>query len=654
MLRRLLLATALLVAGAVPADALRVTSWNLLDYPNLSFSTRQPHFRTVMQALDTDVLVVQEIKSAAGADSFLAVLKSVHPSRGWKGGAGLFLGSCESALFYDSLKVTHANNVALGTAGPRDVQVVLIRPNGYASAASRFRLYSAHLKAGNPSTSPADSATRRAECVDLRNHMNAAPAGQHMILGGDMNFYGAWEGGYIRLTESQADNDGRMQDPITMSAVWQSATNAIHHTQCPCIGAGCGTGFSGGGMDDRFDMLLGTTNLFDGEGLDVVPGPLPDGYGAFGNDGFHYNTDIDGGNFNFAVGLPVAQALRLASDHLPVVMTLQLPARVSAPHALAFGDAIVGGVATADLAVGNATAPPGDELDYTLVAPVGFTIAGGPHQASAGAAATVHPVTMLTLTPGLKSGALVVASDDLDSTAKAVQLSGRVLTHAEASLDSLVALTTTLLDLGEHPAGGFTEATVRVHNLGFDPLQARLQTQSATVTGGDGRFALVGGFTPALLAGTGQPLTVQFDDTGATTDSTYEATLTVASADEPLPGATAQPDLVVTLQARVASGGLAAGDRVTAFALHAPTPNPLRRATTLAFDLPRAAELAITIHDLSGRRVATLASGAWPAGRHSLGWDAADDAGRGVAAGLYFVRMEADGFARVARVAVLP
>lgn len=653
--RRLPWWIAMLAVGAMtaPAHALRVTTWNLLDYPNLNFTARQVHFRTAMSGLDTDVLMVQELKTSAGADSFANVLRAAWPGKVWKGGAATFIASTESALYYDSLKVTHSNLVALGTAGPRDVLVAVIRPNGYRTAASQFRVYSAHLKAGNPAITPADSTTRRQECTDIRNHMNAAIAGTNLLLMGDMNFYGAWEGGYIRLTESQADNDGRMQDPISMTATWQSPSNAIHHTQCPCNTSGCTAGFSGGGMDDRFDMILGSTNLFNGEGLDVVPGLLPGGYGAFGNDGFHYNDNIDS-NTNFAVGNVVASALRQSADHLPVIMTLQLPARVATAHALAFGDAIVGGAPTLDLVVANSAPVPGDELDYTLTAPSGFGAPAGTFQAAAGAWGNVHTLSMSAASVGLKAGTLTVNSDDVDTTAKQVQLSGRVLDHAAASLDSAALVTSQLVDFGEHLAGEFTDAGVRVHNLGFDALQARLATSSATIIGGHDRFSIPGGFTPALLSDVGQTLPLHFDAAGATLDSTYEATLTIASADEPLPGATAQSPLIVTLRARVTNGGLAVGEPVTAFALHAPSPNPLRRSTTLAFDLPQAARIALTVHDLSGRRVATLADGVWAAGRHGLVWRASDAAGRAVPAGLYFVRLEGAGVTRHARIAVLP
>lgn len=644
---------------AAPAHALRVTTWNLLDYREGTLEPRQVHFRKVMGAIDTDVLVVQELKSAAAADSFLTnVLRVAQPGRVWKGGASTYLASTEGALYYDSLKVSYSNLGAVATGGPRQVLVAIIKPNGYRTAASQFRLYSAHLKAGQPiaTGSPPDSALRRTECTNLRNSLNAAPANTNILVGGDMNFYGDFEGGYIRLTESQLDNDGRLKDPLTMPGTWQNPSYAIHHTQCPCVTGECppGFGFSGGGLDDRFDMLLASYSLSDGSGLDLVPGALPSGYGAYGNDGFHYNQNIDDGGVNYAVPYDVANALRQAADHIPVVLTLQLPAKLLAVSTLAFGDVIVGGTATRSLTVSNIGPVPADELDYTFTAPAGFSAPGGAFVANAGAGAGLHAIGMNTGTTGSKSGTLTVASDDPDTLSKTVALSGRVLAHAVASLDSVSVLTTRMLDLGEHPGGQFPDSAVRVHNRGYTPLQARLSLDAAAFVGGAGRFSLVGGFATALLAGTGRTHMVHFDDSGATPDSTYEATLTFTSIDEPLPGAAPASPLTVNVLARRASGGLDVGDAPSALRFMPPSPNPLHRGTTFAFSLPLGAHVTLAIHDLTGRRVSVVHDGEMGAGTHSLRWNAQDRSGRALAAGLYFVRFATPGFTRIERLVVLP
>ncbi len=600
---------------APPAHALRVATWNLLDYNAANVASRNPTFRGAIGALPMDVLIVQEIKDAQSADSLLLnVLRVTQPTGHWKL-AGFIL-AAESALFYDSTEVTVSGLTSVATGGPRQVLAALLRPVGYRSNPASFRIYSAHFKAGSAFTSPADSATRRLECTSLRNTLNLAPAGTNILLGGDTNFYGAWEGGYIRLTESQADNDGRLQDPFVLPGTWNSNSSmALHHSQSPCR-TGCGTVFSGGGMDDRFDFFLGTTPLFDGAGLDVVPGYGQSGYFVYGNDGLHFNDDINGGGFNNAVGLTIANALRGASDHLPVVITLRLPAKTAAPSALAFGDVIVNAVASQNLAVGNAAPVPGDSLRYTLGAPAGFAAPAGTFRVAAGGAADVHAITIDAGSVGVRAGSLTIAANDPDTANKVVLLSGRVLAHATGSLDSTTAVAAGLLDLGEHAASAFRDSSVRVHNVGWNTLQARLAVSAAAITGGAGRFSLTTPFTPVLLSGTGQTWNVHFDAAGATPDSTYEATLQFAVQDEALPGQGEPAALAVTLRARVTGGNTGAGAPGTALRFLPPRPNPARSSVELAWDLPREAPVELSVHDLAGRRVATLVDALLQAGHH--------------------------------------
>ena len=85
----------------------------------------------------------------------------------------------------------------------------------------------------------------------------------------------------------------------------------------------------------------------------------------------------------------------------------------------------------------------------------------------------------------------------------------------------------------------------------------------------------------------------------------------------------------------------------------APRPNPLSAGCAVGFDLPRPAEAELAIFDLSGRQVATLASGRQDAGRHLLHWDATDESGARVSAGIYFVRFHTPGLDRASRIVVL-
>ena len=653
------LTTALLFTTAPPAHALKVATWNLLDYddsvtPN-TITPRQAGFRTVMSAMDPDVIIVQELLSGSAADSFLTnVLNLVQPGQWTRGPFIQSTPSTQSCVFWKTAKVNVTNSVALNEGGPRDVLLCIVKPLGYLTNPGWFRLYSIHLKAGN--TTP-DSTTRKLECTNLRTAINNLTSqGPNFMVGGDTNFYLGYEPGYIALTQSLTGtngNNGRCFDPLGAQMAGQNwntnPTFAAYDTQCPCLNCPSYTNlsFSGGGMDDRFDIAFTSYSLADNQGVDRVD------YYAFGQDGLHFNSDINGPPTNAAVGQTVADALWSSSDHLPVVTVLQLASRVVAASKIAFGNAIVGGTAQQTLNVSDGGAPPVDALDYSFsTVPSGFTAPAGSFNVANGSV-NPHTLGMDTSTSGARAGTLLMTTDDPDSASKQVQLSGTVLDHAQPSLDSGGVTTSAAIDWGTRPTGSFADSTVTVFDHGYGPLQAQLSVGGASISGGSGRFSLVGASFPTLVGGTGVPFTIHFDDNGASTDTTYQATLSFDTADEPLPGATPLASLTVTLSAH-RSDATGVGDApVRSLAFLAPRPNPLEEGSTIGFDLPRAADAELAILDLSGRRVATLAHGRQEAGRHLLRWDALDASGAPVGSGVYFVRFHTAGLDRRARIVVL-
>ncbi len=75
----------------------------------------------------------------------------------------------------------------------------------------------------------------------------------------------------------------------------------------------------------------------------------------------------------------------------------------------------------------------------------------------------------------------------------------------------------------------------------------------------------------------------------------------------------------------------------TSYALYQSRPNPARGAAVIAFDLPEDADVTLTIYDLSGRKVATVADGTLPAGAH-------ERTVAGLAPGVYVYRLNAGAF----------
>lgn len=78
--------------------------------------------------------------------------------------------------------------------------------------------------------------------------------------------------------------------------------------------------------------------------------------------------------------------------------------------------------------------------------------------------------------------------------------------------------------------------------------------------------------------------------------------------------------------------------------LYRPTPNPFTRSTTIRYRLGAAGRARITVFDLAGREVARLADADQPAGVHEVSF-----AARGLATGIYHVRLESNGSAATRR-----
>jgi hypothetical protein len=109
------------------------------------------------------------------------------------------------------------------------------------------------------------------------------------------------------------------------------------------------------------------------------------------------------------------------------------------------------------------------------------------------------------------------------------------------------------------------------------------------------------------------------------------------SATNPIPVAT---------ELQLQKPGALSGPRVS--------PSPARHGTTVSFTLPAAGRAELTIYDLLGRRIVTLADGVQPAGPRSIHWDGRARDGSPAWPGVYFARLVTAGQAMSARFIVTP
>ena len=90
-----------------------------------------------------------------------------------------------------------------------------------------------------------------------------------------------------------------------------------------------------------------------------------------------------------------------------------------------------------------------------------------------------------------------------------------------------------------------------------------------------------------------------------------------------------------------------------AYELYQNYPNPFNPTTTIAFDLPASGEVRLEVFNLLGQRVKELSSGRMNAGSHNVEWDGCNDAGQGVASGVYFYRLSVDGLSSTRKMVLL-
>ena len=91
----------------------------------------------------------------------------------------------------------------------------------------------------------------------------------------------------------------------------------------------------------------------------------------------------------------------------------------------------------------------------------------------------------------------------------------------------------------------------------------------------------------------------------------------------------------------------------TSYVIHQNYPNPFNPVTTLRYDLPEDALVNITIYDMMGRVVKTMVNSQENAGFKSVRWNATNDNGAPVSAGLYLYTIQAGEFRQTKKMVLL-
>ena len=570
----LLPAAAALLIGAAPALAqLRVVDYNAGAIKPDTAAVLQQIGRERVNGIakPIDVLLVQE-QGPGGPAAVAALLNGLY-------GAGTYAaaplvgdssGGGRPGMVYRPAAVALLDARGVGTvsssANARQTARYQLRPVGYGPAADLY-VYDAHYKA---SRGDSNAARRLAEAASDRADADALGPGRNVLFAGDLNLYGGAEAAYQKLL---SPGNAQATDPTGSPLNWSNNPAARRfHTQSPATVSAYG-GQVLGGVNDRFDLQLGSDGLNDGRGVALVPGS----YRAFGNNGTHpLGGAINAASNTWnpdgltAAARTVLNDLARASDHLPVVADYQVPAVLAAAVGPVPGRVIVGADVPVAVAVSNAAAvvaaSGADALDYAVSGTGGV---GGSASGRAFAIAPARGATLRlgTAAPGRAAGTVSVTttSEAAAGGPASAAVSADVLAHARPVLAAAggeaAAGGRLVLDFGIRARGS------RPATLGFSVANAADAVGGAAYTAGLD-LGTVGGVSDGLpsgspfatdltafagLAAGGSRAFAATLDTAAL--GTFASGLTLAFADEELPGAASLGGLSLSLAGTVATGG---------------------------------------------------------------------------------------------------
>ena len=507
-------------------------------------------------AQPVDIFLFNEVTTSA-LPKILAAVNAVAPvgttyAQGtYTSASGETSASGAQAMFYraDTLTEVTSGHADIFTGASRYGDRWLMQIKGYTSTLSKFYVYGMHLKASSGS---ANAALRDTGMQAIRANADALGVGIPCIYTGDFNFYSNAEAAYGSLI---AAGNGQGVDPYG-NGNWTGSTNAWKQTQAPMV-VGY-NGMVGGGLNDRFDFIVPSLGAADGKGISAMTSTMR----VPGNDGAHYNIDINAGNNTYyspdiTRSNILADNLGMASDHIAQLMEFQVPAKMSASLINAPTRVIKSALASIEVKVQNA-AP---YFSSTGVDPLLFDVAcTGSVSGTASGTAPLVPssiskfVTLTTSVVGTVTGSVNVTStnEGVESPSIALPVSAQVIRASNPTLNSVTDVDSVSLPLNTQPNLGSVTVDAGLSNYLYDGNQAKLDVDSVSFTGtAASRMSLTAGLGAGLTTGT-RTLRFVFNSNGVAA-GTYAAVATVITSDEDLLGATNHP-VTVNLSIVVGSG----------------------------------------------------------------------------------------------------
>ncbi len=317
------------------SDTIILMNYNVGNYgfpatsncPLLNTSIKHGYLRTVLNYVHPDIIGLMKMNAYQSFCNDSVIHFVMDSVCNGCYGHGVFTNvsgySKENMIYYNTNKIGFISTTTIYGGDP-NISDINLHKLFYKSPALSIthdtiflNIILVHDKSGSGNAS--QRATEIAGAMSWLNSHVTTP-GNYVFMG-DFNTQSSNEACFQDMVNASNINI-RFIDPVNQPGDWGNNPTAFANylTQSTRT-TDPGDCNSTGGMDNRFDMILCTQPIMDG--TDSVK-YIPDTCNVLGQDGNHTNLAIIDAPTNTSVPANVLNALYYMSEHLPVVMDLQV------------------------------------------------------------------------------------------------------------------------------------------------------------------------------------------------------------------------------------------------------------------------------------------------------------------------------------------
>lgn len=312
----------------IAQDTLTVMQYNLLNYGNFTsyctesnnnLDSKDEYISTLIDYVKPDIFTVNEMsKSSIMHQRLLDNGLNTNGKDYYR--MADFIKVADSylvnMLYFNSNKLAfHSHTIAQSYIRDIDVYRLYYKSNDLILGDTAFvTMVVTHLKASSDET-----AKRFTMVKNAMEYLDNHPELNNMMFMGDFNVYTPTEPAYQELID-YSNPELSFNDPVNQDGEWHNNYDyRYYHSQSTHSSSnGCA---STGGMDDRFDFILISNDIKDGaKNVQYINGS----YTTLGQDGKHFNSSLISSPDNTSVPADILAALYGNSDHLPIIMKLEI------------------------------------------------------------------------------------------------------------------------------------------------------------------------------------------------------------------------------------------------------------------------------------------------------------------------------------------